>query len=158
MALAAYAIGRRKQREQGTTVWPEFTDAAILREIAAGHLMRVLDGSEVAGVFSVAYEDPAIWEEEERGAHLYLHRIARADAYAGGEIFSAVVAWALDECRARGREGVRMDTWASNAGLLAYYGRFGFRLVGHRRIGADPRLPAHYHGIELALLELPGGA
>lgn len=150
---ASYARGRETQRAQGTTVWPEFTDATLLAEIAAGRLMRVLDADAVAGVFSVEYADPAIWGEDERGAHLYLHRIARAAAYEGRGIFAAVVSWALAECRALGRDGLRMDTWASNQALIGHYGRYGFRLVGQRRIPADPRLPAHYHGIELALLE-----
>ena len=48
-----------------------------------------------------------------------------------------------------------MDTWASNAALVVYYERQGFRLVARRRLPADARLPAHYHGIEVALLEEP---
>jgi ribosomal protein S18 acetylase RimI-like enzyme len=48
-----------------------------------------------------------------------------------------------------------MDTWASNDTLIEYYGRLGFQVVGRRRIAPDPRLAAHYHGIELALLEKP---
>ena len=152
---AAYAHGRQTQREQGSTVWPEFTDADILQEIGAGCLMRVLDGEMVAGVFSVAYEDPAIWGEQERGAHIYLHRIARAAGYRGRGLIGAVLAWALGECRVLGRAGLRMDTWASNEALIGYYLRLGFRVVGRRRIAPDPRLPLHYHGIELALLERP---
>jgi ribosomal protein S18 acetylase RimI-like enzyme len=137
------------------TVWPEFADAAILQEIGAGRLMRVLDGDVVAGVFSVAYEDPAIWGEQERGAHVYLHRIARAAEYRGRGLIDAVLAWALPECRTLGREGLRMDTWASNEALIGYYVRLGFRPVGRQRIAPDPRLPLHYHGVELALLERP---
>ena len=154
-ARAAYAHGRRLQREQGSTVWPEFADAAILAEIDAGRLLRVLDGAAVAGVFSVAREDPAIWGELERGAHVYLHRIARAPAWRGRGLIDAVLAWAAGECRALGREGLRMDTWASNDALVAYYRRLGFALVGRRRIAPDAPLPAHYHGTELALLERP---
>jgi len=154
-AREAYAHGRRLQREQGSSVWPEFPDAAILAEIAEGRLLRVVDGGAAAGVFSVAWEDPAIWGELERGAHVYLHRIARAPAWGGRGLIDAVLAWAGEACRARGREGLRMDTWASNDALVAYYRRLGFALVGRRRIAADARLPAHYHGTELALLERP---
>jgi ribosomal protein S18 acetylase RimI-like enzyme len=152
---AAYAEGRRTQREQGSTVWPEFPDAAILDEMAAGRLMRVVDEHTVVGVFSVAHEDPAIWGADERGAHIYLHRIARAAGYRGRGLTDAVLAWAHARCRDLGREGVRMDTWASNEALISYYQRLGFRLVGRRRIAPDPRLPPHYHGVELALLEQP---
>ncbi|HSA54605.1 MAG TPA: GNAT family N-acetyltransferase [Gemmatimonadaceae bacterium] len=152
---AAYADGRAIQREQGSSVWPEFSDSAILNEIAAGHLFCIRDGDELAGVFSVAYEDAAIWGEHERGAHIYLHRIARAAGREGRGLMDAVLAWARDECRLRRCAGLRMDTWASNAALIAYYHRLGFNLVGRRRLGSDPRLPAHYHGTELALLEQP---
>lgn len=149
----AYAEGRRIQREQVSAVWPEFSDAWILGEMADGRLFRVVDGAQVAGVFSIALEDSAIWGDHERGAHIYLHRIARAPTYGGRGIVDAIVEWARGECRARGREGLRMDTWASNDTLIAYYARFGFRLVERRRIAPDPSLLPHYHGLELALLE-----
>ena len=55
----------------------------------------------------------------------------------------------------RGVDGLRMDTWASNDTLIAYYGARGFRLVGTRRLEANPQLAVHYHGIEVALLEAP---
>jgi hypothetical protein len=130
------------------------TDAAILTVIAAGHLLRVLDGDALAGVFSVVYEDPAIWGEHERGAHIYLHRIARAATYPGRGLLDAVLAWARVARRSGGR-ALRMDTWASKAALVVYYERRGIRPVAQRRLPADARLPAHYHGIEVALLEEP---
>jgi predicted N-acetyltransferase YhbS len=65
-----------------------------------------------------------------------------------------VLDWARAHCAALDRAGIRMDTWADNAGLIAYYQRFGFVLVARTRLGADPRLPPHYHGNEFALLEL----
>jgi ribosomal protein S18 acetylase RimI-like enzyme len=150
---AAYAEGRAIQIAQGSALWPEFDDAAIVAEIEIGHLFRVLDGDTLAGVFSVAYADEAIWAERERDAHIYLHRIARAPGYVGRGLIQAVLAWARAECRALGREGLRMDTWSSNTPLIDYYRRLGFTLVGRRVIPADARLPSHYHGVELALLE-----
>ncbi len=152
---AAYADARAIQQARGGTRWPDFPDAAIVAEMVAGRLLRVLDGEELVGVFSVALEDPAIWGEHERGAHIYLHRIARASTFPGRGLLEAVLAWARAECRRLGRAGLRMDTWASNEPLIAYYERQGFRLVGRRRISVDARLPAHYHGIEVALLEEP---
>jgi ribosomal protein S18 acetylase RimI-like enzyme len=150
---AAYAEGRRLQRAEGSVVWPEFADSAILDEMTAGRLLRVVDGDTLVGVFSVAYQDPAIWEEREQGCHIYLHRIARSAGARRHGLLDAVLGWAHAQCRTRGCAGLRMDTWASNEALIAYYQRRGFRLVGRRRIEADPRLPPHYYGIELALLE-----
>lgn len=148
-----YEHARTIQWQQGSTVWPEFSDAAILAEISEQHLFRVVEGETVVGIFSVAYEDEAIWGEHERGAHIYLHRIARAPGSRDARLVDAVLAWGRAECRARGRAGLRMDTWSDNAALIAYYQRLGFDVVGHRRIEVDQRLPVHYHGSEFALLE-----
>jgi len=152
---AAYADARRIQRERGGNLWPEFSDESIVAEIEAGRLFRVMDADELVGVFSVAYEDEAIWGERERGDHIYLHRIARAATYPGRGLIAAVLGWARAQCRTLGRAGLRMDTWASNEGLVAFYERQGFRVVGRRRIGMEPRLPSHYHGKEFTLLEEP---
>ncbi len=150
---AAYAHARAIQGEQGAILWPEFTDAAILAEIDSGRLLRVMNDDALVGVFSVAYEDAAIWGERERGQHIYLHRIARAATYPGRGLIDAVLAWARERCRALGRAGLRMDTWASNEALVSFYERKGFQIVGRQRIGIDQRLPAHYHGGEFTLLE-----
>jgi GNAT superfamily N-acetyltransferase len=149
----AYADARVLQREQGAPIWPDFPDSAIVAELAAGHLFRVMDGDDPVGVFTVAYEDPAIWGERERGAHVYLHRLARVRTASAHGLLGAVLDWARARAREMGREGLRIDTWATNAPLIAYYVRNGFRVVETRMIGADPRLLSHYHGIELALLE-----
>lgn len=153
---AAYADARRIQREQNAILWPEFPDESIVAEIEAGRLFRVMDGDALVGVFSVTYEDEAIWGELERGEHIYLHRIARASTYRGKGLMEAVLAWARAHCRAVGRAGLRMDTWASNEALVSFYERHGFRVVGGRRIGVEPRLPPHYHGGEFTLLEENG--
>jgi GNAT superfamily N-acetyltransferase len=150
---AAYEFARATQREQASSVWPEFTDAAILGEIGAHQLFRAVIDNTIGGVFSLAYEDPAIWGPHERGAHLYLHRIARAAQYPGRGLMDVILAWAEQQCRLLGRAGLRMDTWANNTPLIGFYLRRGFHLVEERRLGADPRLPPHYHGNAFALLE-----
>ncbi len=150
---AIYADARSIQRDQGAILWPEFTEASILAQMETGRLFRVVDEDMLVGVFSVAYEDEAIWGALERSEHIYLHRIARAAAYPGRGLLGAVLTWARAHCRSLERAGLRMDTWASNEALVALYVRQGFHVVGRRRIGTDPRLPVHYHGTELTLLE-----
>jgi ribosomal protein S18 acetylase RimI-like enzyme len=151
---AAYAHGRAMQRESGSELWPEFPDAAILAEISAGALLRVMDGQALVGVFTAVYEDPALWGDRERHAHVYLHRIARAPTYPGRGLVDAVLTWAQARGEELGLEGLRMDTWASNDALIAFYGKRGFTLVGKTRIANDSPLP-HYRGLELALMERP---
>lgn len=153
-----YAHGRAVQRAQQSIVWPEFPDSVILAEMKAGNLFRILTDAGLAGIFSVAYEDAAIWGPLERGAHIYLHRIARAPGAASGGLIDAVLSWTESKCAQLGREGLRLDTWASNAALIAFYERRGFRLVAERTLSADPQLAAHYHGNTFALLERQLGA
>jgi GNAT superfamily N-acetyltransferase len=150
---AAYEFARATQREQGSVVWPEFSDAAILGEIATEQLFRVVIDDATVGVFSLGYEDPAIWGPHEGGAHLYLHRIARAAHYPGRGLMDVILTWAEERCRLLGRDGLRMDTWASNRPLIEFYLRRKFHLVEERQLGVDPRLPPHYHGNVFALLE-----
>ncbi len=147
-----YEHARVVQRARRSIQWPEFSDATILSEIEKGRLMRVSADDAIAGIFTVAYEDPAIWGPHERGTHIYLHRIARAARSPAG-LVDVVLQWADAECQRLGREGLRMDTWARNTVLIEFYGERGFRLVEERRLGADPRLAAHYHGNSFALLE-----
>ena len=151
---AAYAHGRAMQLASGSEQWPEFPDTAILAEITSGSLLRVLDGDDLVGVFTAVYEDPALWAERERHAHIYLHRIARAPTYPGRGLVDAVLDWAQARAEEFGLEGLRMDTWASNDALIAYYGKRGFALVGKTRISNESPLP-HYRGLELALMERP---
>src|SRR5665811_93141 len=150
---AAYADARAKQLAVSSPLWPDFTDSAILAQIAAGTLHHVVDGDAFVGVFTAIHDDREIWGELERVAHIYLHRIARSSSYPGGGLVDAVISWALARAEALGREGLRMDTWASNHVLRDYYGKRGFALVEVRRIAADSPLPANYRGDSFALLE-----
>jgi GNAT superfamily N-acetyltransferase len=150
---AAYADARARQAAHRAFQWPEFPDHSILDQMEAGHLFRVLDGDAFVGVFTVAYEDPAIWGELERGAHIYLHRFARAETYPGRGLVDAILAWAIAQCESLGREGLRLDTWGGNVALISYYQSRGFTLVRKLTMGSDPRLPPHYDGLHLALLE-----
>jgi ribosomal protein S18 acetylase RimI-like enzyme len=154
---AAYADARARQAAHRAFQWPEFTERSILDQMESGHLFRVLDGDAFVGVFTVAYEDSAIWGELERGAHIYLHRFARAATYPGRGLVDALLGWSLAQCEALGREGLRLDTWGHNDALIAFYESRGFILIDKRTMGSDPRLAPHYDGLHLALLERPLG-
>ncbi|HLA64278.1 MAG TPA: GNAT family N-acetyltransferase [Rhodothermales bacterium] len=150
---AVYAEGARMQQARGEAVWPPPADALLAAETAEGRLMKVAVDGRLAGVFTVAYADPVIWTDRDRGAHLYLHRISRAPG-AGGGLMAPILAWARAQAETRGLEGVRLDTWAENEPLAAYYEGLGFRHVGEQAIPPDAPLPAHYHGIRVVLFEL----
>ncbi len=150
----AYAEGRRRQQECGTLVWPEFSDATLIEEVRARKLFRVVDNGAMAGTFAIAYEDRVVWGDRERGAHVYLHRIARGPSDGSRGLLHYVVDWACAHSRELQREGIRMDTAAASSQLVAYYEKAGFVVVGRNVIKPDPTLPTHYHGTEVALFEM----
>jgi ribosomal protein S18 acetylase RimI-like enzyme len=151
---AAYAEGRRRQRQYGTLVWPEFPDASLIAEMQAQKLFRVMEDDAMVGTFVIAYEDAAVWGDRDRGAHVYLHRIARSPSGTSRGLLQSVIDWACAHSGELQREGVRMDTAAASSQLVEYYERAGFVIVGRHLIGPDPTLPAHYHGTEVALFEM----
>jgi hypothetical protein len=115
---AAYAEGRRRQREYGTLVWPEFSDASLMAEIRSRQLFRVMEKDVMVGTFVIAYEDAAVWGDRDRGAHVYLHRIARSPSGTSRGLLQSVVDWACAHSRELQREGGRMDTAAASSQLL----------------------------------------
>jgi hypothetical protein len=151
---AAYAEGRRRQRQYGTLVWPEFADASLMAEMRSRRLFRVMEDDAMVGTFVIAYEDAAVWGDRDRGAHVYLHRIARSPSSTSRGLLQSVIDWACAHSGELQREGVRMDTAAASSQLVDYYERAGFVIVGRHLIGPDPTLPAHYHGTEVALFEM----
>jgi hypothetical protein len=150
---AVYAHARTRQQALGGQSWPEFPAIAILTEIDRKRLLCVDDGRMLAGVFSIAYEDGALWGTRERGDHVYLHRIAKAAGCHVDGFLSVVLRWATDHCQELGRSGLRMDTWASNAGLIGLHEFHGFRVVDRVHVEHDARLPAQYQRNNFVLLE-----
>jgi ribosomal protein S18 acetylase RimI-like enzyme len=148
-----YTDAQALQRSRRSGEWLDFGEDILLEDISAGRLFKVIADDVLAGAFILVERDDAIWGDLERGDHLYLHRIARSAQHRGKGLFADVLEWARARCRALGRAGVRMDTWANNETLLRYYERHGFRLVRRSLIGMESALPAHYRGIELALLQ-----
>jgi GNAT superfamily N-acetyltransferase len=144
------------QVERGVASHPEFPKSLIVSEIAAGrHFMALREDGECAGFFSVTLSDKVIWRERDRDDGIYIHRMCVNPRARGSQFAAAVFAWAGPYARSLGRSFVRMDTWADNPALVAYYQKCGFRLVGEQAIGHEPTLSSHYQGITLALFENP---
>lgn len=148
-----YAEAAEIQRAQNAPEWPPFEDAQLLGEIGEQRIFIVSDGGVVAGIFTLAYDDPAIWHGDDRASYVYLHRIARTLSYARRGFLDGILAWVWAHARSLGRRGLRIDTWANNPALVSLYEGKGFAFVGTKRMPRDPSLLPHYHGIELALLE-----
>lgn len=135
--------------ERGVRQWRpgEFIIQEALDLLASGgevYLAR-RDGAP-AGGFTLQWEDAAVWGERSPDAG-YLHALCvRRDA-SGLGLGAALLDYAGERVATAGRARLRLDCWAGNDALRAYYERRGFTLHG---LAAE-------HGFHVALYERAAG-
>lgn len=151
--------------ERGSDQWQYTTErhrVAIERAVARGEVWVVSDDTNtIVGTVTLnAYADPEFWTAEDDPTDaLYLHRMVVARDVSGNDIGSAMLDWASRQSVDAGKKFLRLDAWATNADLHAYYRRRGFQLVrilrfGHRGSGALFQRPAtHPTGTRPRLVE-----
>jgi hypothetical protein len=64
------------------------------------------------------------------------------------------LSWTQQLAQGHSRPFIRMDTWADNKQLVAYYNSFGFEVVERYLTPNIPELLVQNRGLDLALLEL----
>ena len=65
----------------------------------------------------------------------FIHRLAVRRRFAGGEISSALILWAIGHTHALRRRYLRLDCLASRPRLQAIYERMGFGFHSNRQVG-----------------------
>jgi GNAT superfamily N-acetyltransferase len=99
-----------------------------------GQLMRAFDervlyvatvDAEPAGTLSLFDRDERFWPGAPRDA-LYVHKLAVRRRFGGRGLGVALIRWADDQARDRGKRFLRLDTSPVDPGILAYYRRLGF--------------------------------
>jgi ribosomal protein S18 acetylase RimI-like enzyme len=108
--------------------------------VAAGHSYVAEWGGTIAGKIALHADDP-LWAGEP-GAALYVHGLAVRRAFAGRELGRALLRWAEEQARARGKALLRLDCNADNPALRAYYEGAGFTHRGD--IALAHRVAARY--------------
>lgn len=149
-----WEAARSYQIEQGLPSWGEFPANLIMEEIDRGtHFTAHDHDSECIGYFSLALSDAEIWGEDEKDDAIYIHRMCVNPAKKGRKFTDHVLSWAYGYAAAMRKRFVRMDTWAANEPLVAYYMACGFKHVRNKQLGSTPNLLGHYNNIVLALFQ-----
>jgi GNAT superfamily N-acetyltransferase len=143
----------RYQEKKGFPVWKNYDKDAILRDIENKNQYKVVIDSITAIIFSVCYTDKVIWRTMDTGNSIYLHRIVVNPEFKGHKLFGLILDWAINHARKNRLTSVRMDTWASNPGIIEYYKTFGFVFVENFTTPDTPALPVHNRNLALTLLE-----
>ncbi len=145
------------QRENGFPIWGEFTRNMLKEFIEEKVQYKIIINAEIAMIFNATYSDKIIWRGYDQTNAVYLHHVAVNSKYKGLNLMSVVVQWSLTHAAEKQLPFLRLDTWGSNTGLIAYYQNLGFRLVEFFTTPPVPEIPEYYWGLELALFEMPIG-
>jgi GNAT superfamily N-acetyltransferase len=127
--------------ERGIEQWtspPEPAVAQMLaREIAAGevYLVRASEGRLVQGMLRFEWQDSELWPRA-NGSAGYVQTFMVRPANQGQACGAAMLRWAGEHVRARGRRYLRLDCMAGKAVLRRYYAGLGFRDCGVASAGS----------------------
>ncbi|MFL1896708.1 hypothetical protein ACJRPK_13455 [Aquimarina sp. 2-A2] len=92
-----YAIAAAYQKAKKTVVvWPEFDRDLVIGEIQDNRQWKLLIEGDVACVWATTFSDAQIWEEKNKDAAVYIHRIATNPKYRGHNFVKSIVTWAKE--------------------------------------------------------------
>lgn len=150
-----YAQASAHQRAlRKVVVWPEFDPAMVEEEIAQGRQWKCLINQQIVCVWSIAFQDPQIWEARENHSSLYIHRIATHSNFRGMQMVQKIVTWAKAYAKKQHKTHIRLDTLGENTKLISHYQSAGFTYLGLFSMNNTSNLPSHYHHNKVCLFEI----
>jgi GNAT superfamily N-acetyltransferase len=130
--------------QSGMPLWrqDELQLNKISADVRSGLFFLAECDGEAAGTVRFQLEDKLFWPDVPQHASTFIHRLAVRRRFAGGEISSALILWAIARTHALGRRYLRLDCEASRTRLRAIYERLGFRFHSNKQVG--PYFVARY--------------
>jgi GNAT superfamily N-acetyltransferase len=141
--------------QRGMPLWrqDELQLNSISAEVHSGLFFLAESDGEPAGTIKYQLEGKLFWPDVPQDDSAFIHRLAVRRRFAGGEVSSALLLWAIARTHTLGRRYLRLDCIASGPRLQALYERIGFRFHSNRQVGA------HYVSrYEFDVLEIQGRA
>lgn len=149
-----YDAGTAYQKKLGIQNWQGFERTMVENTIEEGVQWQIVIDDELACVFTLALNDPLIWEEKDEDPAVYIHRIATNPKFRGRHFVKDIVTWVSVYASENHKSYVRMDTLSGNDKLNAYYVSCGFSYLGVVKLKNTAGLPLHYQGGSFSLFEL----
>jgi N-acetylglutamate synthase-like GNAT family acetyltransferase len=107
----------------------------ISTEVRSGLFFLVECDGEPAGTIKYQLEDNLFWPDVPQDESAFVHRLAIKRRFAGGEVSSALLLWAIARTDALGRRYLRLDCEVSRLRLRALFERMGFRCHSNKQVG-----------------------
>lgn len=149
-----YDFATHYQKTKTDKTWNGFERELIETEIFENRLWKIIEGDQIACVFSIAFSDELIWGEKDKDPSIYLHRIATNPVFRGRGYVKMIIQWAERYALANDIKYIRLDTFGDNHALIDYYVSCGFKFLGLTSPKNTIELPKHYEGISLSLFEI----
>jgi GNAT superfamily N-acetyltransferase len=129
--------------ESGRAMWrgDELMPSHIAADVQLGLFFLAQCDGEPAGPTRYQLEARTFWECPQDDS-AFIHRLAVRRRFAGGEISSALILWAIACTHTLGRRYLRLDCEASRLRLRAIYERTGFHFHSNKQVG--PYFVARY--------------
>ncbi len=134
--------------------WPQFSRGMIVTEINEGRHFKITASGAIAGIVSVTYNDAEIWGGQDADAAIYLHRIVTGPGFRGHNLVGQIVEWTKQFAALNSIDYIRLDCFADNENLVAYYVKQGFTFLRDVLVKETANTPKHYIGNPLALLQI----
>jgi ribosomal protein S18 acetylase RimI-like enzyme len=141
------------QKEKGYQVWNGYDAPTIARDIEDKRGFKIVEDDQIIAIFSLTLSDPIIWGEKDQNDAMYLHRVMTSANARGRNLVGTMIEWSAEYVKANGKPFLRLDTWAANTKIIAYYEQFGFVYLGNRQMPDSKDLPVQARNLNLALME-----
>jgi GNAT superfamily N-acetyltransferase len=130
--------------ESGMAMWrgDELMPSHIAADVQLGLFFLAQCDGEPAGTVRYQLEDRTFWPDVPQDDSAFIHRLAVRRRFAGGEVSSALILWAIARTHTLGRRYLRLDCEASRLRLRAIYERTGFHFHSNKQVG--PYFVARY--------------
>jgi GNAT superfamily N-acetyltransferase len=130
--------------EQGMPMWrqDELLPSHIVADVDSGQFFLAECDGVPAGTIRFQLADNLFWPDVPQDDSAFIHRLAVRRRFAGGEVSSALLLWAIAHTHTLGLRYVRLDCEASRARLRAVCERIGFRFHSNKQVG--PYFVARY--------------
>jgi GNAT superfamily N-acetyltransferase len=137
--------------ENGMAMWRqgELLPGTVAADVHSCLFFWAAWDGEPAGTIRYQLEDALFWPDVPQDDSAFVHRLAVRRRFAGREVSSALLQWAILRTHALGRRYLRLDCETSRPRLRAVYERLGFRFHSHRQVG--PYFVARYEYDVLAM-------
>jgi GNAT superfamily N-acetyltransferase len=107
----------------------------ITADVQSGLFFLAEYDGEPAGTIRYQLEDRLFWPDVPQDDSAFIHRLAVQRRFAGGDVSSALLLWAIARTDKLGRRYLRLDCEAPRRRLQALYERLGFRFHSNRQVG-----------------------